>query len=342
MNVTKRNGDIVPIDLEKIHIMLEEACKGLKKVSVSDIEINAKLQFYNKIKTSDIQSILIKSAVDLISERNTEYEYVAAYLLLVDLRKKIYGSFTPVNFVDFFLKNIKEKKYDKAILEKYSIEELQVISKFIDYDRDFTFTYAGIRQCVDKYFVQNRKTKTYYELPQEMFLSIGIYMFQNYPKSVRNYYIKTFYDLISTHKISLPTTIISGVRTYRNQSASCCLIDVDDTKKSLIASKAVVAEYTSLASGIGLNFGRLRGLDAEIRDGEVIHTGALPFLRSYQDTTKEWTQNGVRGGCLKKDSLVEIIDNVVIDGITYNLLDDIKINNINYKVKDLLIEKGLL
>lgn len=296
MLVTKRDGTITPIDLGKIHNMLEWACDGLKKVSVSDIEINAKLQFFNKIKTSDIQGILLKSSVDLISERAPDYEYVAARLLLTDLRKKVYGQFKPISFEEIFYKNIEEGKYNKDILLKYTKEEIKQIGDIIDYSRDFSFTYAGLRQCVDKYLVQNRKTKELYELPQEMFLSIGIYMFQNYPKDSRLKYIESFYNLVSTHKISLPSPIISGVRTNRKQFASCCLIDVDDSIDSIVSSKTAVAKYTAMASGIGLNFGRIRGLDAEVRGGDVLHTGQVPFLKSFEATTKEWTQNGMRGG----------------------------------------------
>lgn len=296
MNVTKRNGAIVALDIDKIHTMLEWACDGLKKVSVSDIEINSSIQFTNKIKTSDIHNILIKSAVDLISERTPDYEYVAAKLLLVDLRKKVYGKFNPIKFTELFYNNIKEKKYDKDILDKYSKYELESLNSYIKYDRDYNFTYAGLRQVVDKYLLQNRKTKKLYEMPQEMFMSIGIYMFQNYPKSTRIEYVKKFYDLISTNKISLPTPIISGVRTNRKQFASCCLIDVDDTTNSIIASKSATALYTTLASGIGWNFGRIRGVDAEVKGGEVVHTGVVPFLKSFSATTKEWLQNGIRGG----------------------------------------------
>lgn len=296
MHVTKRDGSITPLDIEKIHNMCEEACNGLKKVSVSDIEINAKLQFYNKIKTKDIQQILTKSAVDLISERCPDYEYVAARFLLFDLRKKVYGSFNPIRFSELFYRNIKNNKYEKSVLDFYTHEELEELSDYIDYNRDFSFTYAGLRQCVDKYLVQNRKTKEYFELPQEAFMSIGVYMFRNYPKETKLLYVKKFYDYLSTHKISLPSPIISGVRTNRRQFASCCLIDVDDNTNSIVASKSAVALYTTLASGIGLNFGRIRGVDAEVKNGDIIHTGVIPFLKSYDATTKEWTQNGMRGG----------------------------------------------
>lgn len=336
MNVTKRNGEIVPLDIDKIHNMLEWACEDLKKVSVSDIEINASVQFHNKIKTADIHNITIKSAVDLISEKSPDYEFVASKLLLVDLRKKVYGKFEPIKFIDLFMNNIREKKYDKDILSKYNEDELLALGNYIKYDRDYTFTYAGLRQVVDKYLVQNRKTKKIYEMPQEMFMSIGIYMFQNYPKHSRLRFIKKFYDLISTHKISLPTPIISGVRTNRKQFASCCLIDVEDTTNSLVASKSAVALYTTLASGIGLNFGRIRGVDAEVKGGDILHTGIIPFLKSYEATTKEWTQNGMRGGCLKKGSKIEIVDSVTIDGVTYNLDDYILVEGHSVQVKTLV------
>lgn len=294
MNVTKRDGSIVPLDIEKIHQVLEWACEGLKKVSVSDIEINANLQFNNKIKTSDIHSILIKSAVDLISERNPNYEFVASRLVVMDVRKKVYGGYEPVAFKTLIEQNVKAKKYDPIILDTYNNAEIIELQKYIKYDRDYTFTYAGLRQLVDKYFVQNRKSNKLYECPQEMFMLIGMYMFQKYEPVARMFFIKRFYDKISTHKISLPTPIISGVRTILKQFASCCLIDVDDNIPSLVGSKSAVALYTAARSGIGLNW-RVRGIGAEVKDGDVIHSGITPFLRSYQATTKELSQ-GTRGG----------------------------------------------
>ena len=335
MNVTKRDGSIVPLDIEKIHQVLEWACEGLKRVSVSDIEINANLQFHNKIKTSDIHSILVKSAVDLINEKNPNYEFVASRLVVMDVRKKVYGKFDPIPFKELVDKNIKARKYDPVITKIYTDEDFEKLQKYIKYDRDYTFTYAGLRQLVDKYFVQNRKTKKLYECPQEMFMLIGMYMFQNYPVDTRLTYIKQFYDKISTHKISLPTPIISGVRTILKQFASCCLIDVGDNKDSIISAKSAVARYTAARSGIGLNW-RLRGVDAEIAGGDVLHSGIVPFLKSYEATTKEWMQSGLRGGCLLKDSLVECVENVEINGVIYNLEDTIEIGGELKFVRDLL------
>lgn len=296
MNVINKDGIKEILDYDKIHNMCEMAVDGIKHVSISDIEINAKIQFYDGIKSSVIQKLLIDSAMGLFNEKNENYTYVASRLKLFELRKAVYGSLTPTPFIELFLSNIKSGYYDEEILKSYSIDELKTISKIIDYDRDLTFTYAAMQQWCDKLLVQDRSINKYFELPQEAMLSVAIYGYQKYPKTTRLHYIKKFYDKVSLHKISLPTPILSGVRTKRKQFASCCTIDVDDTKESLIFSKAAVSFYTILASGIGLNIGRIRGIDAKIGNGNVLHTGIIQYLKSYRDTTKEWTQGGIRGG----------------------------------------------
>lgn len=293
--VKKRDGTLVPLDIEKIHQVVEWACENIRKVSVSEIELNANLQFHNKIKTSDIQKILVKSAVDLISTKTSGYELVAGRLLLMDLRKKVYRQFDPLPFETMFYRNIENNLYDKDILKFYSKEEIVELGKYIKYDRDLLYTYASLQQLIDKYLIQSRNDGTIYECPQEMFMVIGMYMFQSYKGEAKLKLVKELYDNVSKNIISLPTPIISGVRTKLKQFASCCVIDVDDTKESINSSKSAVALYTAARSGIGINW-RLRGVDAKIRGGEVLHTGITPFLKSYDATTKEWTQNGVRGG----------------------------------------------
>ena len=296
IHVVKRDGTLAEIELSMIHEAVEWACNGYDNVSVSDIEINSRLQFYDKITTSQIQKVMIRSAADLISEEAPNYQFVAARLLLMDLRKTVYKQADPIPFEYLLRNNINNRIYDKLLLEKYSNQEIVFFSKHINYDRDFLFTYTGLRQMTDKYLLQDRITGEPYETPQEAFMLIGMYMFMNYPRDLRKKYVLEFYDALSTFKISLPTPIMAGVRTSIRQFSSCCLIDVGDSVNSIIHSNAAVGFYTSKRAGIGLNFGRIRGIDAKIRNGEVVHTGITPILKMYEATTKSFTQNSIRGG----------------------------------------------
>ncbi len=296
IHVIKRDGTRAPIDLSMIHEAVEWACNGYEDVSVSDIEINSKLQFYEGITTAEIQKVMIRSAADLITEEQPNYQYVASRLLLMDLRKKVYKQEDPIPFEYLVRNNIYRGVYDKLLLDKYTTQEIVFFSKHIKYDRDFMFTFAGLSQMVDKYLLQDRRTGELYETPQEAFMLIGMFMFMNYKKSVRKDYVIRLYNALSEFKISLPTPIMSGVRTPLRQFSSCCLIDVGDSIESIMNSNTAVGYYTAQRAGIGLNFGRIRGIDAKIRGGEVIHTGLVPFLKVFEATTKSFTQNSIRGG----------------------------------------------
>ncbi len=296
ISVIKRDGTREVMDLSKIHKAVEWACDGFDNVSVSDVEMNSKLQMFDGISTTEIQKVMIRSAADLISERNPDYQYVAARLLLMDLRKKVYKQTNAIPFEYLVKNNIYKGVYDTVLLEKYSTQDLVYFSKYIKYERDLNFTYAGLSQMVDKYLLQDRFTRELFETPQEAFMLIGMFMFMNYEKEKRKQYIIRLYDALSQFKISLPTPIMSGVRTSLRQFSSCCLIDVGDSVQSIMNSNTAVGYYTAQRAGIGLNFGRIRGIDAQIRGGEVVHTGLIPFLKMYEASTKSFTQNSVRGG----------------------------------------------
>jgi ribonucleoside-diphosphate reductase alpha chain len=272
IKVRKRSGSVEPLNLDKIHKMVDEACEGLGSgVSASQVEMNSGLQFFDGIETKDIQEILVRSASDLISLENPNYQFVAARLLLFGLRKQVFGS-DWVNghphVLDHAFKCATKGIYDKEILGKYNKEEWDKINSFIDHDRDFLFTYAGLRQVVDKYLVQDRSSGTVFETPQYMYIMIAATLFQNYQKD-RLEYVRRYYNAISKHKINIPTPIMAGVRTPLRQFASCVLVDVDDTLDSIFSSDMAIGRYVSQRAGIGINAGRIRGINSKIRGGEV-------------------------------------------------------------------------
>ena len=156
--VKKRDGSVEKINLDKVHIMVEHACRGLAGVSESQVEMNANLQFFDGIETKDIQEILVRSANDLISLEAPNYQFVAARLLLFGLRKSVYGEHPDQrpDLYDHLLQGTKKGIYDPLLQSFYTEEEWGKINAWIDHDRDYIFTYAGLRQVVDKYLVQDQ------------------------------------------------------------------------------------------------------------------------------------------------------------------------------------------
>ena len=298
IKVKKRNGrGVEPLNLEKMHKMVEEATKGITGVSASQVEIQSGIQFYDGITTQEIQEILIKSASDLIDLDNPNYQFVAARLLLFAVRKNLYGRTRELPHLEDHIMNCtNEDVYDKEIFDKYSKEEIDKANGFIDHERDFLFTYAGLRQVVDKYLVQDRSGGGVYETPQFMYIMIALTIFSEYPKETRLNYVKKYYDAISKHRINIPTPIMAGVRTPLRQFASCVLVDSDDTLDSIFSSDMAIGKYVAQRAGIGINAGRIRGINSKIRGGEVQHTGVVPFLKKFESTVRCCTQNGIRGG----------------------------------------------
>ena len=298
INVVKRGvrGN-EPLNIEKIHEMVEYACEDISGVSASQVEMSSGLQFYDGISTDDIQQILIKSAADLISLEAPNYQFVAARLLLYGLRKQVIGKlWDHPHFYEHIKKCIDKGVYDNEILVNYEKKDFDRMENWLSHERDYTFTYAGLRQVIDKYLVQDRSNGDIYETPQFMYMMISATVFAKYPKSKRMTYVKKYYDAISQFKINIPTPVMAGVRTPIKQYASCVLVDVGDTLPSIFSSDMAIGSYVSQRAGIGINAGRIRGINSRIRGGEVQHTGVIPFLKKFEATVKCCTQNGVRGG----------------------------------------------
>ena len=298
ISVKKRNGrGLEKLDIDKIHSMVEYAVEDITGVSASQIEMNSGLQFYDGMSTDEIQQILIKSAADLTNLNTPNYSYVAARLLLFSLRKQIFHKlWDHPHIFDHVKKTVELGMYDESILKNYERKDFDRMENWINHNRDYDFTYAGLRQVIDKYLVQDRSTNIIYETPQFMYMMISATLFANYPKNKRMSYVKKYYDAISQFKINIPTPVMAGVRTPMRQYASCVLVDVDDTLPSIFSSDMAIGRYVAQRAGIGINAGRIRGINSRIRGGEVQHTGVIPFLKKFESTVKCCTQNGVRGG----------------------------------------------
>jgi ribonucleoside-diphosphate reductase alpha chain len=274
---------------------LEWAVEDITGVSMSEIEIKANIQLYDKIPAYDIHELLIKSAAELISEHTPNYQFVAARLISYKLRKEAYGQYKPLPLVDIIKRNINLGVYDNAILNSYSENELNELDAYIKHDRDDNFTYAGMEQFRGKYLVQDRSTKDIYETPQVLYMMVAATLFAKYNEG-RIKYVKDYYDAISQFYISLPTPIMAGVRTPTRQFSSCVLIESGDSLDSINATATSIVRYISKKAGIGIGTGSVRAAGARVGDGSIVHTGLIPFLKYFQSAVKSCSQGGVRGG----------------------------------------------
>ena len=296
MQVIKRDGTLEDLNIDKLHKVVMFSCESITGVSASEVEINSKIQFFDKIVTEDIQETLIKSAADLISEESPNYQYVAGRLINYHLRKQVYNTFTPPCLCDIIQDNIDKGFYDKEFTELYTKDEINDLNDFIDHTRDEYLTYAAMEQFRGKYLVQNRATGEIFETPQVAYMMIAATLFSKYPAETRMSYVKAYYDAISTFKISLPTPVMAGVRTPQRQFSSCVLIETDDSLDSINATSSAVVKYVSQKAGIGIGAGSIRAIGSPIRSGDATHTGVIPFYKLFQSAVKSCSQGGVRGG----------------------------------------------
>ncbi|MBW0298172.1 MULTISPECIES: class 1a ribonucleoside-diphosphate reductase subunit alpha [Shewanella] len=341
MTVTKRCGARETIDLDKIHRVITWAAKGLKNVSVSEVELRTHLQFFDGIPTEAIHETIIKSAADLISPESPDYQFLAARLAVFHLRKKAFGQFEPPKLYDHVTKLVELGKYDMHILQDYTREELDIMDTYIDHWRDMNFSYAAVKQLEGKYLVQNRVTHEIYESAQFLYILVAACLFARYPKATRLQYVKDFYDAVSTFKISLPTPIMAGVRTPTRQFSSCVLIECGDSLDSINATASSIVKYVSQRAGIGINAGRIRALGSPIRGGEAFHTGCLPFYKYFQTAVKSCSQGGVRGGAatlfypiwhLEVESLLVLKNNRGVEDNRIRHLDyGVQLNKLMYQ-----------
>ena len=294
--IIKRDGTKEHLNIDKIHKVVEHACEGLAGVSSSQIEMNANIQFYDGMTTNEIQEVLVRSANDLISLDTPNYQYAAARLLCYSVNKMVFGEYNAITLQKNIERNIERNVYDPSILDVYTADEIAMLDSYIKHKRDENFTYAGLRQVVDKYLCQDRSSGEIFETPQFMYMMIAATLFAQYPAETRMHYVRRYYDATSLFRVNIPTPVMAGVRTPVRQFASCVLVDSNDTLDSIFASDMSIGRYTAQRAGIGINAGRIRGVNSRIRGGEVAHTGIVPFLKKFESTVRCCTQNGVRGG----------------------------------------------
>lgn len=298
IRIRKRDGRLEPLNVDKVHRVVEMMVDGLEDVSLSEVEIGAQLQFTDGMTSERIQELIIRSAEDLISPDAPNYQYVASRGQLYDVRKRAFGNEIP-SYSEHVNNMIKAGYYDPMLLDDYSAAELAQFDAAIDHRRDNNFGYAACGQLLDKYLIRDRtKHRAFKETPQMMYMAIACSLLSYLPShnGYRAKQIIKFYNAASTFDFSLPTPIMAGARTPTRQFSSCVLIKCGDTLPSINATALAITNYVSKRAGIGWDIGEIRAEGSPIRNGEMTHTGLLPFLKYHVGALKSCSQGGIRGG----------------------------------------------
>lgn len=301
INVIKRSGKREPLLIEKWQAQIGKICRGISDVSQSMIEIRAQPQFYDGITTKEIDEVTLRAIVNLIDVEqdpdlaHVNYQYVAGKHRVSMLRKDVYGGYEPPHLVDIVKKNVALGLYTPELLEWYSQDDWDKMNDMLDHSKDESYSYAAIEQLIDKYLVRNRATRQVYETPQVRYIIAAATVFHREgPENARLRYIREYYNCASDGLFTLATPVLAGLGTPTKQFSSCVLIRSDDNLDSIFASGEMMAKYASKRAGIGLEMGRMRPLGSEIRGGEIMHTGVVPFLKKWFGDLRSCSQGGIR------------------------------------------------
>ena len=258
LTVTKRNGRIEPLDITKIQKYTGESVEGLENVSQSELELDAHIQFRDKISTEEIQLTLIKTAVDKIDVDRPDWTFVASRLFLYDLYHKVSGFTGYCKLGEYFERGEDEGRIVRGLKDKYDLEDLDA---YIKPERDMQFNYLGVRTLYDRYLIKNREGQPI-ELPQHMFMAIAMFLAQNEfnPQD----WAKKFYDLISKFEVMLATPTLSNARTPRHQLSSCYIGSTPDNIEGIFDAYKEMALLSKFGGGIGWDWSKVRGLGSSI------------------------------------------------------------------------------
>ena len=293
IQVVKSSGVSQQFIPEKLLKVLTWASEG---TSIDPYSIYEKVKPYIRdgISSKELQQNVIKVAASSISIEEPDYQFVASNLAMFALRKEVYGQFDAPSLLEQISVNVGRGVYDKEILQKYSIDEIDELDNYIDHSKDFTFSYAGTMQLKEKYLVKDRSSNKIFETPQFSYILIAMCLHQE-EKENRLDKVKAMYDALANKQISLPTPIMAGVRTPTRQFSSCVVIEGGDSLNGINKAANSIIKYISKRAGIGVNAGMIRAEGSKIGAGEVRHTGVIPFWKHLQTAVKS---------CLTPNTLV--------------------------------------
>ena len=292
MKVIKRNGRTEELDVSKIKKYTSEAVEGLENVSLSELEVDAKIQFRDMITTEEIQQTLIKTAVEKIDVDRPNWTFVAARLFLYDLYHKVTGFSGYNSLKDYFARGEAAGRIMLGLKEKYDLEDL---NSYLQPQRDLQFNYLGIKTLYDRYLIKD-KSGAPIELPQQMFMAIAMFLAQN--ELDCQSWAKKFYDLISKFEVMLATPTLSNARTTRHQLSSCYVGSTPDNIEGIFDSYKEMALLSKFGGGIGWDWCKVRAMGGSIDGHKNAAGGIIPFLKITNDIAVAVDQLGTRKGAI--------------------------------------------
>jgi ribonucleoside-diphosphate reductase alpha chain len=292
VRVVKRGGRIEMLDVSKIQKYTADAVEGLVRVSQSELEVDAKLQFRDMITTEEIQQTLIKTAVDKIDIDRPDWTFVASRLFLYDLYHKVSGFTGYKHLRDYFEKGEKEGRILLGLKEKYDLDDL---NSYIKPERDLQFTYLGIRTLYDRYLLKDSQSHPI-ELPQHLFMGVAMFLAQNEFDSQT--WAKKFYDILSKFEVMAATPTLSNARTPRHQLSSCYIGSTPDNIEGIFDGYKEMALLSKFGGGIGWDWSLVRGMGSFIDGHKHAAGGIVPFLKIANDVAIAVDQLGTRKGAI--------------------------------------------
>ncbi len=250
----------------------------------------------------EIRDSLIQVSLELTTDMEPNWQKIAARLYVeklydevkknrgLDSTKDLYK-----NFYGFVRELVDNKLYGKYILENYTEEDIKELEKVIKPERDFLFTYSGIKLLSGRYLVENFNREVL-ELPQQMFMGIAMHLAIPEKKENRLYWAKRFYDVLSSLKATMATPTMSNARKPFYQLSSCFIDTVNDSLKGIYKSLDNFSEVSKFGGGMGIYIGKIRALGSPIRGFKGASGGIIPWVKLFNDTAIAVDQLGVRNG----------------------------------------------
>ena len=296
IKIKKRNGRLEDFNVNKINASVQRACDEIENVSSSEIVLDAQLQLFDKITSTEIDQALILSAREKI-EKEPSYSLAAARLLLNNLYKEVFKEGVDSEafnsqYRKSFIQNVKALVEAKRLDSRLLDFDLKRLSEALRIRRDKKFKYLGIQILADRYFI--RRDGKIMEAPQSFWMRVAMGLSVN-EKDKEGWAIK-FYDILSKFKYTPSTPTLFNSGTCHSQLSSCYLNTFDDSIDGIFDGAWQEARKSKFAGGLGLDVTPFRSTGSYIYGTNGVSSGLIPWLKIYNDVLVAVNQGGKRPG----------------------------------------------
>ena len=258
------------------------------------------LAFYKAgLSEEEKVTLLVRAAIELTTQEAPKWEMIAARILFVSFIRKLNQTMQEYNINSFYEKIVfltEKGLYGKYILESYTKEEIDEVEGFLNDSRNNLFNYSGLELLLSRYIIRGGKGVAF-ETPQEMFLGIALHLAMKEKKD-RILWVRRFYDMLSTLKVTMATPTLANARKPYHQLSSCFIDTVPDSLNGIYRSIENFAKVSKFGGGMGMYFGKVRASGSAIRGFEGAAGGVIRWIRLANDTAVAVDQLGVRQGAV--------------------------------------------